>query len=44
MVAELERELRPAQPRLPLDGGGTGDVLKAPGPTAPHALRGPEVR
>jgi hypothetical protein len=40
MLAEPEFELRLAQPRLPLDGGGTGDVLKAPGPTAPMPFVG----
>jgi hypothetical protein len=40
MVAEPEPEWRPAQLRLPFDGGGTGDVLKASGPTAPMPFAG----
>lgn len=40
MLAEPELELGPAQLRLLFDGGGTGDVLKAPGLTAPMPFAG----
>lgn len=43
MVAEPELGSWTAQPRLPLDGGGTGDDRMAFGPTAFHVPRGREA-